>query len=202
MYFLRYQVLPNAGHPEADRVGEGLVCCWIDRPTLDEADALAQVDIAGQGWDILERETAEEVTAADYEPDHEWLAYYEQALTDGVVFVYHTSPRHPVYWVTVPVTQASPPETAEAHYFLCGEAVAGAEDDIYDPAFWSSDRGRAAVDAAREVIASEGWAVAGEPAGRPCGRRELPADLIEFYDEAEEEGSCLVFLRDGDPPAE
>jgi hypothetical protein len=201
MYFLRYQVLPGADHPEADRMGEGLVCCWVDRPSLAEADAVARADITGQGWDILGREAGEEVTAADYEPDHEWLPYYEQALTDGEVFVYHTSPRHPVYWVSAIVTRASPPETAEAHYFLCGEAVAEEGDDIYDPAFWGGDRGRAAAEAAREVIAAEGWTVAGSLEGRPCERDDPPEDLVEFYDAAEDDGSCLVFLRDeGAPP--
>jgi len=201
MFYLRYRALPAVDHPRADRLGEALVCCWIDRPTLAEAGSVARTDIAEQHWRILDREVGEEVTAADYEPGDEAHPYYEQALTDREVFVYYTSPRYPVYWVTAAVTHADPPETAEAHYFLCGEAVAEEEEDINDPAFWGGDRGRAAVEAARDAITGEGWQVAGQLAGRPCGTRDLPEDLVEFYDGAEDDGSCLVFLRDeGAPP--
>jgi len=57
------------------------------------------------------------------------------------------------------------------------------------------------IEAARDAITGEGWQVAGQLAGRPCGTRDLPEDLVEFYDGAEDDGSCLVFLRDeGAPP--
>jgi hypothetical protein len=202
MYFLRYHARPTAAHPEAERVGAASVVCWIDRPSLDEADAAARADIAAQHWEILDRDAGEAVTAEDYAPDDEWRGYYEQALTDREVYVFHTSPRFPVFWVSAAATHASPPETAEVHYFLCGDAVADDADDLYDPAFWSGTRGQEALDTIREAIEAEGWAVAGPINGRPCGVQDLPEELVEFYDEAEEGGSCLVFLRDGEPAAE
>lgn len=202
MYFLRYHARPAAEHPEAGRVGAASVVCWIDRPSLDEADAAARADIEGQHWEVLDRDAGEEVSAEDYGPDDEWRANYEQALTDREVYVYHTSPRFPVYWVSGTAIQGSPPETAEVHYFLCGDAVADDVDDLYDPVFWAGARGQSAVDTAQEMVEGEKWTVAGPLTGRPCGVQDLPEELVEYYDEAEEDGSCLVFLRDGEPPQE
>src|SRR6516162_8705769 len=108
MYFLHYRVIPAKANPERDCLGEGLVCCWIERPSLAEADRVARREIRGRKWQILERETAEQVTAEDYAEDLEWQQYYEQALLDKEVFLYHVSPRFPVYWVSAIVEQGSP----------------------------------------------------------------------------------------------
>jgi hypothetical protein len=202
MYFLQYRILPADEHPEAEQLGEGLVCCWIDRASLAEADRFARRDIARQKWLVVQREYGEEVTEADYEDNEEFLGYYQQALIDHEVFVYNQSPRYPVYWVTASVEKEPPTEPVEAHYFLCGSFIEQEGEDVYDPAFWTGEVKKVALDAAVEAITEAGWNVRNIVAKRPCGRNDVPEVLVRFYDEAEEEGACLAFFHEGDPDGE
>jgi hypothetical protein len=198
MYYLEYCVLPGANNPRREQLGEGLVCCWIDRPSLTEADRVAQRIIRREHWDVLERQCGEVATEADHAGDEEWLGYYRQALTDKEVFAFHLSPRHPVYWLTASVARESPAEAAEAHYFLSGASILQEGEDLYDPGFWSAELERVAEAGATEAITAAGWMVPAVAQRRPCGRGDLPEELVPYYDEAEEAGSCLVFLQEGD----
>jgi hypothetical protein len=196
MFFLRYLVAPAADHPERDRLGEAYVCCWIDRRTLASADKAARRDIRRQKWQVLDRECGDVVTADDYDSNGEWLEYYEQALTDKEVFVYYRSPRYPVYWVTAAAERGAPAGAAAAHYFLFGGSIERAGEDVYDPAFWTGEHLRAALDGAREAIADAGWTIRTITGERPCSRGDVPEELVAYYDEAEDSGACLVFVRD------
>jgi hypothetical protein len=199
MFFLRYHVAPAVDHPERDRLGEAYCCCWLDRRTLAAADKAARRDIRGQRWQVLDRECGDEVTAADYDTNPEWLGYYQQAVTDKEVFVYYRSPRHPVYWVTAAVECGTTAAVADAHYFLFGGSVELAGEDVYDPAFWTGEHLRAALDGAREAIAHAGWVVTAFREHRPCAYADVPEELAAYYDEAEESGCCLVFVREAGP---
>jgi hypothetical protein len=195
IYFLRYSLVPAPDHPDAERLGEAVVLCWIDRASLAEADREARRDIAGQQWRVVKREAGKAVTAADYDNDDELRERYKQALTDKEVYHYHLSPRHPVFWVNASLRRGD--ETAEAHYFLCNEALRDEGDDVYDPAFWAGEREEAAFRAALEAIEEAGWEVTAPLEGRPCGRGDVPEELLAYYDEAEEGPEpCLVFLHD------
>jgi hypothetical protein len=195
MFFLRYSIVPAADHPRFDELGEALVLCWIERASLAEADEVARHDIARQQWQILEREAGEAVTAADYDSDDDFRERYEQALIDKEVYQYYLSPRYPVYWVNAALRQGS--ETAEAHYFLCNEALREEGDDVYDPAFWDGEREEAVFQAALEAIREAGWELTAPLEGRPCGRGDVPEELLGPYDKAEEGPTpCLVFLHD------
>jgi hypothetical protein len=200
MFFLQYRILPAADHPEQDRLGEGLMCCWIDRPTLDEADEFARADLAERKWTVVEREHGFEADESDFDEDEDLLAFYRQALTDHEVFVYNQSPRYPVYWVIAAVRRDEEPSEGEAHYFLCGEAIVQEDEDVYDPDFWTGERETIARNAAQETIGEAGWTVVEVRQSRPCGRSDVPEDMVDYYDEAEDEGVCLVFVVD-DPVA-
>jgi hypothetical protein len=202
MFFLRFSIRPAESHPEHGVLGEGLVNCWINRPTLSTADRVARTEIKRRGWEILEREVAEEVTADDYDDEDGWREFYEQALKDREVFDYHLSPRFPVYWVVASVERGSPPEAAEAHYFLCGDQLTDEGESVAVPDFWNEYRRQTAQDAARAAIAEAGWAVTGIVSHQPCGRGDLPEELRFYYDEAEDAGACIVFVHDGDEPTE
>jgi hypothetical protein len=193
MYFFRFVVFPAAAHPEREKLGEGLALCWIDRPTELEADAVARTEIGREAWDIVERESVETVTEADYpDPDDEMREFYDQAVTEGEVLVFVTSPRFPVYWVTAAVEQGDPVAAGVAHYFVSGDAVRDDEDDVYDPDFWAGDRAQAALDAAEKDLAEAGWVLVRVLDQRPCAASDVPGELVDFFDEAEETGSCLV----------
>src|SRR5262245_23378657 len=65
MFYLQYRVLPSSGNPRREQLGEGLVCCWIDRPTLRQADRVARRAIQRENWEVLEREFGEAAGEAD-----------------------------------------------------------------------------------------------------------------------------------------
>jgi hypothetical protein len=202
MFYLQYRVSPGDAHPRREQLGEGLVCCWIDRPTLPEADRVARRTIRREKWDVLEREFGEPARDADHGDDEEWLRYYRQALTDKEVFAFNLSPRFPVYWVTASVGHKFSGEVAEAHYLLAGDSILQDGDDLYAPDFWSQELDQLAVDGMVEAIEAEGWVVTEVSHRRPCGRGDVPEELVFAYDEAEDSGSCLVFLRDGEGEAD
>jgi hypothetical protein len=199
MFFLRYNAIPGKAHPEREVLGDAFVCCWVERKTLAEADKVARRNIKHEKWEILERDAAEKVTEADYEEGDDWLEFYLQALTDKEVYVFHTSPRYPVLRVIAAVERRAPREVAEAHYFLSGESLVGEGGDVAVPNFWNAVRRQLALKAAREAIAEAGWKVTRVVFEQPCGQRDLPEDFHGYYDEAEEVGSCLVFVRTRKP---
>lgn len=191
MYFLRYTAVPAS---DAQPI-EALICCWVERPTLAEAEAFVLQELDGE-WDVVEREVGEPVTADAYDPEDDHLAYYHQALTDGEVIVVYTAPRHPVYWVTATVEQEGEPNKSEAHYMISAESIAREGEDVFAPDFWSGKMVELAEQAAKEFIGEAGYQVVAMTASRPCGRRDVPEDMQDFYDEAEESGSCLVFVHE------
>ena len=202
MFYLQYRVLPSAANPRREQLGEGLVCCWIDRPTLRQADRVARHTIQRQHWEVLEREYGEPAGEIEHGDDEEWVRCYRQALTDKEVFAFNLSPRFPVYWVTASVARNSSPEVAEAHYLLAGASIVQDGDDLYAPDFWSEGLAQLAVAGAVEAVEAEGWVVTEVLRRCPCGRGDVPEELVFAYDEAEDSGSCLVFLHDGDAEAD
>ncbi len=194
MFFLRYSAFPTELHPEYNLLGEAFICCWIDEPTLAAADKVARRDIENQLWRIHEREAGEKVTEANYAEDDDWLEYYRQALTDKTVYLFHESPRFPVYWVVANVQQGE--EVAEAHYFLLGASLIDEDESVAVLGFWKGARRRTALDAARTAIAEAGWKLLEIVSDKPCGREDLPEEMHLYYDETEENGAALVFVHD------
>lgn len=66
--------------------------CWIERPTLDEAVRVARAGIEEEGWIVDEPDEAYAVDAATYPPGGDGREYFEQALIDKEVFVFHMYP--------------------------------------------------------------------------------------------------------------
>lgn len=198
MFFLQYVANTSETHPEHGLLGDAFLCCWIDAPTLDLADAVARTEIDSQHWLIREREEAGEVQATDYDEDDENREFYEQALTDKTVYVFHTCPRYPVYWVAAAVEKDG--QVAEAHYFLAGASLVGEDDDVAIPGFWDGPHRETALTEAQGELAGSGWTLKEITSHKPCGREDVPEDLQFYYDAAEEDGACLVFVHDGEPP--
>ncbi|MCI0704642.1 MAG: hypothetical protein L0241_26605 [Planctomycetia bacterium] len=202
MYFLSYSVKPSKTHPERQRYGDAWVNCWIDRKTLRAADQIARREIEEQNWDIVERETAEVVTADSYAQDDINLQYYEQALVDETVFVYHLSPRYPVFGAIAEVEQDSTQKRCSALYLITGESLLQkGEESVAELNFWDDARRDKAISAAREAIKDAGWKVISIHESWPCGRDDLAEDMRFYFDEAEENGACLVFIHDSQPDA-
>ena len=75
---------PNSDEPDG-RAAE--VHCWIKEQTQANAMYIAAGMIAEHGWFVQEVIEHEAATRADF-ADGDYLQYYEQAVTDGEVFLY------------------------------------------------------------------------------------------------------------------
>ena len=195
MYALTVVAVTTKQHADHGKIGEAYVACWIDRDTEEQAIAVAHDMIVADSWDALRTEEISIVTDADYDDDDEYRQYYEQALTDKEVLVFNVCPRFPVYYVTFEITPTSNENAAnEARVWIANEAI----DDDYDPMepdFWSGNRVTKAISLATDAIAENGYYVIRLIDQCPCSRDDS-SDDCQFYDDAEEDGLCLVFVHD------
>jgi hypothetical protein len=92
IFFLTFEAMPCHNHPQRDEVGGAFVNCWINAETLAEAEQLAREIVEQSRWHIdnLTESYADDGTLYDH--DAPGLQYYEQALVDDSVLVYHTYP--------------------------------------------------------------------------------------------------------------
>lgn len=92
MYFIQFEVTPRHDHPKTNEIAGAVVNCWIERPTLEEAIEVAQEGIRAISWIVDEPDEAYIITRDDYDDDSPGLPYFEQALIDKEVFVFHCCP--------------------------------------------------------------------------------------------------------------
>ena len=92
MVFLIFEVTPGPNHPEVDDIGGAFVSCWIDRPTLQEAERVARDFISQEGWVVGDFDEAYPVGDAAYPSGSIGRPRFEQALVDREVFLFHTYP--------------------------------------------------------------------------------------------------------------
>jgi hypothetical protein len=93
MYFFTFHAVPGPNCPDAAKSGGAFVNCWIDQETWAKALAAAKHSIEERhGWIITTTEESKIVEPAEYEENREGLRYYQQALIDKEVFVFHRYP--------------------------------------------------------------------------------------------------------------
>ncbi|AQA18791.1 hypothetical protein BST95_11625 [Halioglobus japonicus] len=91
MIYLQFEVEPKYDSDENAQYGGAYVNCWINQAMPKSAEEQARLDIESHGWAIRTLEEKSLVAREDYaESDN--LEYYEQALIDGEVYVFHTFP--------------------------------------------------------------------------------------------------------------
>ena len=83
---------PTFAHDKA--FGGATVGCWIKNQTKKNAYLIAKGWIEDQGWVSLSLEDQQSVSEVDYTNNSESRKYFEQALIDDEVFVFHTFPIH------------------------------------------------------------------------------------------------------------
>ncbi len=195
MYFLAIAVEPTEEHPDHATLGECLVSCWIEREAIEDAIAVAKAMILEKPWRIIRIELVQYVTEADYDEDDDHTQYFEQALIDKEVLVFNTSPRYPVYHMEF--TLKSDPKgdgPGEARAWIVNYMV-DEEYDHYAPDFWSGERAARAVSTMKEAIREHGYEVDEVTHQGPYSRDESSEDC-QYYDDAEDQGMCLVFIHD------
>lgn len=90
LYFVGYEVEPLPGSENITTASGAFANVWIDATSKEEALRVSAREVLSAGWTILSLETAHEVTRKDYADDTSGLEFYDQALIDGIVLVFHT----------------------------------------------------------------------------------------------------------------
>ena len=92
IYNFTFLAVPTQEAKEIATAGGAYVECWIQSDDRDQAEERATDLIYDYGWAVESLEAEAIVTRADYEEDGENRQFYEQALTEGEVLVFHTWP--------------------------------------------------------------------------------------------------------------
>jgi hypothetical protein len=87
---LRFSATPSVDSPRYRTHGEAYVVCWVVRPTIELAKAVAIASMAADGWEVQKVEEACIVERSDYE-DAEDRGFFDQAQLDGEVYDLHRS---------------------------------------------------------------------------------------------------------------
>jgi len=72
------------------QLGGAYVHCWIDAPGEAEAVAHAEAEVRAADWIVATVDSVRSVTSKDYAEEITGREYFEQAMIDGVVLVFHT----------------------------------------------------------------------------------------------------------------
>jgi hypothetical protein len=92
MHLLTILATTSPEHADHGKYGGAYVSCWIDRDNLALAEEVARSLISECGWNVIRVEETSEIDDSTYEGERECRQYYEQALIDKEVLVFHTFP--------------------------------------------------------------------------------------------------------------
>jgi hypothetical protein len=90
LYIVRYEVLPLPGTENFVRSSGAFANVWTEASSEQQALDIASREVQGAGWRIESLEAVRPVTREDYADEDSGLEYFEQALVDGIVLVFHT----------------------------------------------------------------------------------------------------------------
>jgi hypothetical protein len=94
---MQYLIIDAAQDPtfaHEKECGGATVGCWIKNQTEKNAYLIAKGWIEDRGWVPLSLEDRYPVSEEDVRDKPDGRKYFEQALIDDEVFVFHTSPKH------------------------------------------------------------------------------------------------------------
>jgi len=92
MYFVTILARPSQDNARVGVFGGAYVNCWIEESSERAAIARAEKEVRAASWAPESIRSACVVTSDTYREDGEGREYFEQALIDGVVLVFHTFP--------------------------------------------------------------------------------------------------------------
>lgn len=94
MQFLVISAFQNPDTEHDETYGGAHVSCWVKDQTARNATLIARGLIEENGWIVDTIEEHYPITEEDYSNTSESLQYFEQAQTDGEVFVFHVFPQN------------------------------------------------------------------------------------------------------------
>ena len=90
IYVITLEARPQPDSAEAAEVAGAYVNVYTTARTEEAALEVAGTEIREAGWTVVAVDRANWVTRAEVEESPDALPYFEQALLDGVVLVFHT----------------------------------------------------------------------------------------------------------------
>jgi hypothetical protein len=94
MQHLVIDAAPDPTFAHDEQVGGAFVACWIKDQTRKNALFVAKGWIEENGWVVLAVDQQQSVSADDFPEGAQGKEYFEQALIDEEVFVFHSFPKH------------------------------------------------------------------------------------------------------------
>jgi len=85
-----FHAIPNLNAEDVDNVAGSYINCYIQAESIKKAEWISRVYIRKMNWNILDCEEAYELDS-DTVSD-EGREYYEQALIEKTVYVFHNYP--------------------------------------------------------------------------------------------------------------
>jgi hypothetical protein len=92
MYHFTFIASPTEDAQEFETAGGAYVDCWIEDGNRERAEERALDLIEDYGWAAESLEAEAVVSSLDYINDAENREFFEQALVEGEVLVFHTWP--------------------------------------------------------------------------------------------------------------
>jgi hypothetical protein len=84
------KVEPASDNPEFGKIAGAYVNCFVVSADFEQGEETALKFLEKENWLPITLEETWQVTEADYEYDPEGLAVYQQVLTDGSKYTFHT----------------------------------------------------------------------------------------------------------------
>src|SRR5713226_4071577 len=92
MFYFLIEAKPSPDNPEVSELGGAFVSCWIEHPTLEEAESVALKMISEARWQVVAIEERFPIDRSFYDVQSSGLQYFEQALLDKEVLVFDAYP--------------------------------------------------------------------------------------------------------------
>jgi hypothetical protein len=90
LFIVTLTARPTRQLEEFAEFGGAHVNCWIEAPSKAKAVAQAETEVRAAAWIPETVDSVRPVTSEDYADDISGREYFEQAIIDGVVIVFHT----------------------------------------------------------------------------------------------------------------
>lgn len=91
IFFIEFHAIPTDSEHKLDCAG-AFVCCWIQDSSITDAQLRARMGIEKNGWLVTGSDSEPFQTSREQWLDDENLKYFDQALIDREVWVYHAYP--------------------------------------------------------------------------------------------------------------
>ncbi len=90
LYLVRLEARPGPNARNDSGCSGAHVNCWLRADTETDAQSQALAEVRSEGWVPGPVQSVQRVRREDYAEDPSGREYFEQALIDGVVLVFHT----------------------------------------------------------------------------------------------------------------